>query len=372
MQRTNFLQAIGIFVFVSASPAQSQEVTCSPPIATLQAAVAKAEGQLTSVAESSERSRANVVTVYRTLDTAITNVAKARAENVEVQLNRAVSALATTKKAYDEAVAAERPQLIARIEAERTLRGARQALNETVVRLQDQGKALISAVERAKRAEVVPSAMDLLACEQGDCVKITTVEHATMMSIGALADTLDPSAWPPKDRACDFTLFERTASQQAMTRVLRTAQKDTQSKLQTTEANLIAARQDLATRIPAWNTAITDVLDTYGSPAGNSHADELLGLAIEELRKQDAAFDKLTAPYRSADEAAIAARQTAAEADRRLSRQFEYWADLGRAVIDAAARAQRGGSPRSAGACQLGSSSPAGPWVFAIIPPPNC
>ncbi len=367
MQRSFF--AVGLCVALVASGASRAAQDCATTIGETQSTFAKAQAQLKTVSEAAERSRANVVSVYRTLDAAIASVSKARANGAEAELDRAIGTLATTKKVYDQAVAAERPQLIARIESERALRAARQALNDDAKRLHEQGQALVNVVERVQRGQVAPSTTDRLVCEQTDCVKVSDSEHAAMIAVGAVADT---TAWPPSEPSCDFALLAGAKSQTALVRSLRAAQKDAQSKLKAAEDSLIAARQVLAAGIPAWDGAITATLDAHANPASNSHADELLGMAIEDLRKQSTTFNQLAAPYRSADDAVSAAKLAAGGAAAALNQHLDYWADLGRALISAAARAERGLPPRATASCAIGPSTQSGPWTFPLSPPPNC
>jgi hypothetical protein len=355
MRRISFVLAL----LVSAT-AQAQ--TCGPSPDDARGAYLKADAQFKAVADMAEKSRAAVVTTYRDVEAAIARISKARAVNAEADLDKAMAALGAAKKAYDQAVANERPQLIARLESERASRGARQDLTDAATSLREQGEALVKAVERARRGEVTPSATDALSCEQGECARVSSVEHAALLAIGATADTVSDAP----AGSCGFTVLAPGAA--GLVRALRTAQKNTATDLQAAEADLNAARQTLAGGIPAWDKAITAALDTHASPAGNSHADELLGMAIEDLNAQSAAFAKLAAPYRAADEKVMAARQAHQKAADALNHHLDYWADVGRAVADNAARAQRNLAPRISPSCPQA----VGPWTYPLTPPPNC
>jgi hypothetical protein len=344
---------------------------CGLDVNALMASLATAQAQFQRSNETAEKSRANVVSTYARLDTAIAAVSSARATNNEPTLARAIAELSQTKKQYDQAVAAERPMLVARIEADRVLRGARQALTDAVNILSEQAQALIRASERARRGEVAPSLSDALVCEQSDCVKVSAVEHAAILALGAVPESLDMRAGIASERACDFTLM-KSLPQTVLVRELRQAQAEAQTQLQAAEAGLVSARQTLSAVIPAWDKSIAETLDTFNSPVGNSHADELLGMAIEELRKQDQAFDAVTAPYRKADEAVMRARTKAITANESLKRHLDYWSDVGRAVADAAAKAERGQSPKFVGVCMAANPAQPGAWVFPLSPPPNC
>ncbi len=371
MWRTSFV--LGLLFAASAGPSSmAEESTCGPALAVLQKAAADSEAKLKSVSETTEAARAKVISTYRAIPDAIAKIAAARAQNAEADLDRAINNLTVAKKTYDAAVAAERPLIIARLENERVTRGARQAMREAIARLREQGEALVKAVARAKRGEVTPSLSDLLSCEQDECARIPRAEHAAMIAIGAIADTVDPAPWPLPQRECDFTLFDKPSSPKAMARALMSAQKEALSHLKIAEGNVVTARQVLAAAIPSWNGAITGLLNEHASPAGNSHADELLGMAIEDLRKQDQAFEKATVPYRTADEAAVASQSAALAATEKLIQHYEYWADLGTAVIDMATRAERGANLKNTKPCQVGPTNQAGPWVFALTPPTNC
>jgi len=354
--------SVVLALLAAAAPALAQ--TCGPSPDEMRAALSKAEAQFTVINESAEKSRAAVVATYRDVEAAIARITKARASNAEAELGKAMAALGAAKKAYDQAVTAERPQLIARLESERALRGARQALMDSAQLFYDQGQALVKAVERARRGEVTPSLIDALSCEQGDCVKVSALEHAALLTIGATSDLLNLQIMPAP--SCEFTIL--TPQPPGLLRTVRTAQKFAQADVQAAEATLTAARQVLAAGIPAWDKAISGALDTYANPAGNSHADELLGMAIEELGNQSAAFAKLAAPYRTADEKVAAARQVNQTVGNDLRRHLDYWADVGRAVADNAARAQRNLSPRITPSCPQA----AGPWTYPLKPPPNC
>ncbi|MSO98000.1 MAG: hypothetical protein EXR11_07265 [Rhodospirillaceae bacterium] len=356
-------------------PASAQEATCQRPITELQLAWVTAQTKLTAVTAKTEAARSEVVSTYRVVDSAIAHVAKARAAQDEADLDRAVNELSTAKKNYDSAVAAERPMLVARLEAERTARGARQALSEAAINYREQAEALIHAAERVKGGEVTPSLTDKISCEQADCRSISAVDHSAMIAIGAVADTLDLIKWPPPDRLCEFTLFDVSAIRQGLARSLLAEQASAQQAVQETETALLAARQTLATGIKPWDDSIAGVLNSHANPASNSHADELLGMAIEDLRKQDAAFDTLTEPYRTADDAAMAARANMVKATSRLKAHLDYWADVGRAVMVAAARADRDTITQNlsqAGTCQPEILAQAKAWIFALSPPPNC
>jgi hypothetical protein len=333
---------------------------CGLDVSVLMRNLSTAQAQFQTSNETAEASRANVVSTYARLDSAIAAVSNARATSHEPALARAVANLAQTKKQYDQAVAAERPMLFARIEAERTLRGARQALTDAANKLNEQGQALIRASERARRGEVAPSLTDALVCEQSDCVRVSVTEHAALLVLGAVPESLETKAGLAADRACEFTLLKGTA------------QGEAQAQLQTAEAALVSARQTLSAVIPAWDKSIAETLDAFNSPVGNSHADELLGMAIEELRKQDQAFDAVTAPYRKADEAAMRARAKATAATEALTRHLDYWSDVGRAVADAAAKAERGQAPKFMVVCTTAIPTQAGAWVFPLSPPSNC
>lgn len=373
-----------VFIGLWALPASAQ---CVAPLSEIQAAFNAATTKLESVATATEASRSKVISTYAAVDAAIGRVTAARATQNESQLDQAIKDLGVAKAAYDAAVKAERPFLIARLETEREMRGRRQALNDAALYYRLQGEALVNAAERAKRGEVVPSLSDLLVCEQETCGRISPIEHAAMIAIGAVADTVDAKPWPLEGRACDFTLFDSAAAHTSLSRTLLTAQKEAQQNAQKIESALVAARQTMAGAIPGWDTSIAGVLDAHNSPATNSHADEILGMAIEELRKQDAAFDKVAAAYRTADESAVAARKTVADTTARTQSHLTYWADIGRATINAAVFAERNASPTDdlehaafavMGAPQpqlkkclvVKSKTPKGAWVFA--PTPSC
>ncbi|MBL8629808.1 MAG: hypothetical protein JNM81_09285 [Rhodospirillaceae bacterium] len=116
--------------------------------------------------------------------------------------------------------ASDQTTLIARLETERKLRGARQAFNEALQAYRAQGKALVAAAERASRGQITPSVKDALACEQGECERIGAVEHAAMIAIGATAETADLNAWPAADHACDFTLLSPDTARKGLWRTL--------------------------------------------------------------------------------------------------------------------------------------------------------
>lgn len=131
----------------------------------------------------------------------------------------------------DKTKAAEPAVLIARLETERQLRGARQAFNEALQNYRTQGKALVLAAERASRGQVTPSTTDALACEQGECERISSVEHAAMITIGAVAETGNPATWPSAERSCDFTLFGGDTAGKALWRGVATQQPAAQEHI---------------------------------------------------------------------------------------------------------------------------------------------
>jgi len=350
--------------------AGTAEEACAPPLGDVAAAARRGAAELAAVDAATETARQRVIDAYRAVDAAAGAVMAARARRDEPALDRAVAALGRAKAEYDAAVAAERPLLIARLEAERANRGAQQALSEAARRLREQGEALMRAAARAARGEVAPSLTDLLACEQGDCGRVGGAEHAALVTIGAVADTVDLSAWPPTGRACDFTLFDAKVASAATWRTLRAAARIHDRTLKEAEAALTAARQSLAAAIPGWERGLNGVLETYANPVGNSHADELLGMAIEELTRADAAFDPLAAAYRRADEAATEARRAAVGGAAEIERHLDYWDAVGRAVIDAAAGLERGTG--RAEICGRTLTAATTPWVFAVTPPADC
>jgi hypothetical protein len=221
-----------------------------------------------------------------------------------------------------------------------------------------EAKALEGAVERIRAGEVVPSFTDRLACDRETCAPIPATEHAAMIALGAWADTLAAEA---ASRPC--SVFARQEPQRPLVRTLRAEIAAAKTQAQAAETALLTARGALAGALKPWDAAVAQTIAEHQSPAANSHADELLGMAVEDLARQSAALNAVAWPYRAAEEAAVAARARLAAATQRLDRHLAHWADIARAVTNAAVQAERGQSPTTpTGACDIG-----GP-PFALSP----
>ncbi|MDX2145473.1 MAG: hypothetical protein SFV19_19130 [Rhodospirillaceae bacterium] len=312
----------------------------------LQKALTDLQSKRDKVYADGEAARAKVIATYAEVDKATASVIGARQARDEPALDAAMNALRVAKATYDSAVTAERPALIARVEADRQLRGARQALSDAARAYHAQADALANAVARIRADEVVPSASDRLSCEKESCAPISEIEHVAMLALGAWADTLDAGTLDP----CPFSLLALSNKEMGLIRTLRAEATAAKAQAQAAETALLKAREGLAGALKPWDASIAQAVAEHQSPAANSHADELLGMAIDELAKTSSELEKFTKPYRAADETAGTARARLAAATARLEDHLTYWSDIARAVTNAATLADRGlGEPPLAG-----------------------
>ncbi len=371
-------QAATSVILITALWATQASAQCVAPIAEVQKKITAASVQLKKISDATVAAEAKK-------QKASLNISEATQQLVDTPTasHRALTKLRASQSAYDEARQEAQNLLIARLETERALRGANQALNEAIENYSTQGEALISAVERARRGQVTPSLTDPLACEQGDCERIKKTEHAAMITMGAIADTVDPSTWPPQDRTCDFTILSPDIAKQVIWRGLATTQLKLQFSAQDADAALRNTQRALDDATKTRDTELAAMLES-------SDAD-FLQIAAKDLVERNASLPPLLSARDGAKMGAMMARAKASEATETSQRQLDYWADIGRAVViasvqiernaikprntlEAAALAVMGADPASkAKACLLKTTAARMPaLVFAPIPTPQC
>jgi hypothetical protein len=283
-------------------------------------------------------------------------------------LNRAP--LEKAQRAYDAAAAARQAYAIPQLEAERTLRGARQMLAEGLMSYRAQGEALANAVERARHGEVTPSLTDPLSCDGADCGRIDARTHAAMITIGAVAPTVQSENWPTAGRECDFVLLEPSFAKNRRVFTLTAAQKEAQSAAQHAAAAARVARQQHEA-----------ALQERAAAVGEATAETLKQLSGQVIA--------LRVDLQRADAAADAAKARERETAETLKQYFSYWDALARAIVttsykdnpaisrnglDAAALAVMGAHPTGkAKACLLQVGAGTQKTVaFAPVPAAKC
>jgi len=208
----------------------------------------------------------------------------------------------------------EQDAAIAALQGTAALRRARQALNEAVTDLAEQGAAIERAAARAEQGEVAPSVSDLLVCAGPDCVGVSAREHTAMILMGAVTPEFDHAKWPPPEAVSAITTLTYHPDAPPLAGLRR-------------EAAEAAARAQAAQRAVSETRA---ALQSDANPAAAGR-------------------------YTAARTAAEAARLELIAADQRLAQTVRRFADAGRALKRAALLAGVGYALKSGGtrACRL-------------------
>jgi hypothetical protein len=329
------LRAVTSFIFISALWAAQASAQCIVPLSELQNAISVANSKLEKIAADAVKTRLAQQRISSDISKTSQQLINKLSQH-SASGHRELTTLRAAQSKYEKTAQDEQSLIIARLETERTLRGARQSLNEALKSYRAQGQALVSAAERAAQGQVAPSLNDTLACEQGDCERIGKSEHAAMVAIGAIAETVDPSAWPLQDQTCDFTIFRPQTARRSIWRNLYKTQMAAQLAAQDADSKARNAVHTLSEATQARNIALARVLQTSHEPESN-----FLRIATRELADHEVTLPSLIRARDTAETEARTARDKALEMTRKLQQQLNYWTDIGRAIIAASLQIER-------------------------------
>ena len=328
------LKALAIAILTSAT------VEAAEPLGPLQV-IAEAAAR-TATVRAAEREASRQAVVDRFGDVTRAEDALMAARNRERfddrKLAAAMDALARGKATYDATLTKERAAIVGSVQADAATRAARQSLKDAAVVWASQGEALQRATTRAQAGEFAPSATRYTACLDTDCSPIAAQDHAAMIAIGAVGPAFETES-ESQEALHVITVLPPGA---ATVRTLRDAANTAATTGQRDAEDVTAHRKPLFAVVPPWDTAVQNMLDVYFRPQANSHAEELLTMAADDLSRASNALRSAGQSYRSASLAADASAATRRAAEEKLSRALTIFADQGRAISRAAVLAERG------------------------------